>query len=225
MLTAAKLPAAAITVAAIGGAFLAASRTASAPSPPPMAMSGASGPSTTPSARVASDGEDDARRGRPARWLPPVLQPSAGSWPEVPGRKVIDRLTRTPASSQQGHRPPHRGPVESEAGRASTSSTRSADGRRAPGISRRQPRPARRRGRRAPGAGRSSSTSAAPSGSRVGAAGPTATGGVARVTHRRASRFRRLPLHEEGHDQQDGQSSEDDDVEHGPPPPVRTARD
>ena len=77
VLMAAKLPAAAMTVAAMGGASLAASLTARTPSPPPMAMSGASGPSTAPSDRVAS-----AARTTPNNSIgwgaPPVLSPSAG---------------------------------------------------------------------------------------------------------------------------------------------------
>ena len=52
-LIAAKLPAAAITVAARSGASRAARRTASTPSPLPIRISGASGPSTTPKLSVA----------------------------------------------------------------------------------------------------------------------------------------------------------------------------
>src|ERR1039458_10806418 len=54
VLMAAKLPAPAMTMVAVGGASRFARWTASAPSPPPMATSGPSGPSTTPNARVAS---------------------------------------------------------------------------------------------------------------------------------------------------------------------------
>ena len=53
-LTAAKLPVVDITTATIGGESRAASRTASTPSPLPIAISGASGPSTAPNASVAS---------------------------------------------------------------------------------------------------------------------------------------------------------------------------
>ena len=60
MLIAAKLPADAMTVSAIGGASFLTRRTVRAARPPPMAMSGASGPSTAPRLSVASDGEDDA---------------------------------------------------------------------------------------------------------------------------------------------------------------------
>ena len=51
---AAKLPAAPITKAAIGGASRLTRWTASTPSPLPMAIRGASGPSTTPRLRVAN---------------------------------------------------------------------------------------------------------------------------------------------------------------------------
>ena len=66
-LMAAKLPAEAITRAAVGGASFLARCTARAPSPP-MAISGASGPRTTPRARVASAARNtpEARR----RWVP-----------------------------------------------------------------------------------------------------------------------------------------------------------
>ena len=52
--TAAKLPAAAIKVRACWGASFLASFMARNPRPPPMAISGASGPSTSPSPIVAS---------------------------------------------------------------------------------------------------------------------------------------------------------------------------
>ena len=53
-LIAAKLPAAAMTVATCGGESRLTSRTASTPRPAPIAISGASGPSTTPRLNVAS---------------------------------------------------------------------------------------------------------------------------------------------------------------------------
>ena len=55
VLMAAKLPAEAMTMAAVGGASRLARWTASMPNPPPMAMSGASGPRTTPRLKVASE--------------------------------------------------------------------------------------------------------------------------------------------------------------------------
>ena len=85
VLMAAKAPADAITMAAVGGASRLARFTASIPSPPPMAMRGASGPRTTPRLRVASE----ARKTPGSSFgvgAPPALNPSAGLWPAVPGR-------------------------------------------------------------------------------------------------------------------------------------------
>ncbi len=85
VLTAAKLPAAAITMVAWAGASRLASRTASTPIPPPMAISGASGPSTAPRQRVANEAR--MTPGSSIGWVAPdVLNPSAGLWPLVPGR-------------------------------------------------------------------------------------------------------------------------------------------
>jgi len=55
VLIAAKLPAAPITAIAIAGASRLTSRTVKTPRPLPIAISGASGPSTTPSESVAKD--------------------------------------------------------------------------------------------------------------------------------------------------------------------------
>jgi hypothetical protein len=54
VLIAAKLPAEAMIVRAVGGASFLARLTASAPSPPPMAINGASGPRTAPRLSVVS---------------------------------------------------------------------------------------------------------------------------------------------------------------------------
>ena len=103
-LIAAKLPAAAITAAALGGASAAASATASTPSPLPMRISGASGPSTAPKPSVAS-----AASSTPGSSIggsgPPALKPSAGEWPPMPGRCRIASATSSPesASSGSGH--------------------------------------------------------------------------------------------------------------------------
>ena len=82
---AAKLPAAPITTLAIWGASRLMRCTASTPIPLPIAISGASGPSTTPRLRVAKEA-----RMMPGSSIgctgPPVLKPSAGLWPDVPGR-------------------------------------------------------------------------------------------------------------------------------------------
>ncbi len=84
-LIAAKLPADPITFSAIGDASRFASFTAITPSPPPSAISGASGPRTTPRPNPAS-----AARSTPGSWtgdgLPPTWKPSAGEWPPFPGR-------------------------------------------------------------------------------------------------------------------------------------------
>ncbi len=104
-LIAAKLPAAPITVFTCGADLAALARlTAQAASPPPSAMSGASGPSTAPKPSVAS-----AASATPASSLggktPLALKPSAGECPPVPGKYVIERATRMPptASSGNGH--------------------------------------------------------------------------------------------------------------------------
>ena len=74
------------------------------PSPLPIAISGASGPSTAPNESVAS-----AARKTPGSSIggsgPPVWKPSAGEWPPVPGRWRIASATSSPdsASSGSGH--------------------------------------------------------------------------------------------------------------------------
>ena len=101
VLMAAKLPAEAMTMAAVGGASLLASLTANMPSPPPMAMSGASGPRTTPRLRVAS-----AATITPGSSIgvgaPPALNPSAGTWPPVPGRYLMVNPTSRPDRARRG---------------------------------------------------------------------------------------------------------------------------
>ena len=98
---AAKLPAAAMTVVAVGGASRAARRTASAPSPLPMRMSGASGPRTTPKLSVPR-----AANRMPGSSIgavtPPAWNPSAGECPPMPGRRWMARATRTPATTSNG---------------------------------------------------------------------------------------------------------------------------
>ena len=86
VLTAAKLPADAMIVTAIGGASFFARRTVRAASPPPIAMSGASGPSTAPRLSVAIEASTMPGRSRLAAGPPPALKPRAGEWPAVPGR-------------------------------------------------------------------------------------------------------------------------------------------
>ena len=98
---AAKLPAEAITTAAMGGASFLTRWTASAPSPPPMAISGASGPRTTPRLRVAREARITPGSSA-AVGAPPALNPSAGLWPAVPGRYWMVAPTRTPAMARSG---------------------------------------------------------------------------------------------------------------------------
>ena len=108
VLMAAKLPAAATTAWTRAGASRLTSRTARTPSPPPRAISGASGPSTTPRLKVANAAStmpgSSIGDGGPS----PALNPSAGEWPPLPGRYRMVRPTSTPASSsgRMGH---HRG--------------------------------------------------------------------------------------------------------------------
>ena len=103
VLMAAKLPAAPITaVACAGASFLTRCRMRT-PRPAPIAINGASGPSTTPRLRVAKAAR--AMPGRSIGLTGPVLNPSAGLCPAVPGRYRMVRLTSTPAvtSSGTGH--------------------------------------------------------------------------------------------------------------------------
>ncbi len=81
-----KLPAAAMTVAVCGGASRAARRTAQTPSPPPRAMSGASGPITTPRLRPARAARKMLGSSIGVGGASPGVNPSAGDWPPRPGR-------------------------------------------------------------------------------------------------------------------------------------------
>jgi hypothetical protein len=86
VLIAAKLPADAMIIRAIGGASFLASRTVSAASPPPMAIKGASGPSTAPRLSVVSAARTMPGSSRPVAGPPPATKPNAGEWPALPGR-------------------------------------------------------------------------------------------------------------------------------------------
>ena len=86
VLIAAKLPAEARIVTAIGGASFFARWIVSAASPPPIAISGASGPSTAPRLRVANAASTIVGSSRSAGRGPPVLKPNAGECPPLPGR-------------------------------------------------------------------------------------------------------------------------------------------
>lgn len=104
VLTAAKLPAAATTAPVRSGVSRLARRTAQTPSPPPSAISGASGPSTAPRPIVAS-----AASAMPGSSIgegaPLGLNPSAGDSPPLPGRYRMVSPTSTPAtaSGSSGH--------------------------------------------------------------------------------------------------------------------------
>ncbi len=104
VLMAAKLPAAAMTVAAVGGASRRARRTAITPRIPPMRMSGASGPRTAPRLKVAREATTTPGRST-ISGVPPVWNPSAGEWPPVPGRYRMAEATTNPATANgtSGH--------------------------------------------------------------------------------------------------------------------------
>ena len=82
---AAKLPAAPMTTAAMGGASRLTRWTARTPRPLPMAISGASGPNTIPRLSVANAAAMMPNSSTGCTG-PPDLKPSEGSWPPVPGR-------------------------------------------------------------------------------------------------------------------------------------------
>ena len=100
--TAAKLPAAAIRPSACSGASFFRSRMARIPRPIPSAISGASGPRTRPSPRVAVAASSTPGRSIGLVGPPPVLSPSAGTWPPCPGSRWIANAVTRPASASQG---------------------------------------------------------------------------------------------------------------------------
>ena len=151
VLMAAKLPADAMIVTAIGGASRLARRTVSAASPPPMAISGASGPRTAPSPSVARAASTMPGRSRPVAGPAPVLKPEGRRVARRAGQVTDGEGHEQSAEHQPGHRPPGgRGPVE-EADRAGRRRDTSGSPRRGRGSRRRRPRPGCRAGRRAPG--------------------------------------------------------------------------
>ena len=75
VLIAAKLPADAMIVSAIGGASFFTRCTVSAARPPPIAISGASGPSTAPRLSVASAARTMPGQLPVDRRTPPVVEP------------------------------------------------------------------------------------------------------------------------------------------------------
>ena len=82
---AAKLPAAPMTTVAWAGASRLTRCTARTPSPLPIAIKGASGPSTTPKLSVANAAATTPNSSIGGSG-PPDLKPSEGSCPPVPGR-------------------------------------------------------------------------------------------------------------------------------------------
>ena len=102
MLIAAKLPADAMTVWAIGGASLFARRTVSAARPPPMAIRGASGPRTAPRLSVVKaarmmPGSSLETGGPPSAW-----NPNAGECPPLPGRYRMVSPVSSPHRTNHG---------------------------------------------------------------------------------------------------------------------------
>jgi hypothetical protein len=102
VLTAAKLPAEARIVTAIGAASFLARRTASAPNPAPIAINGASGPRTAPRLSAAIAARAMPGRSRPTGAPPPAWNPKAGEWPPFPGRWRMARAVSRPDNSSHG---------------------------------------------------------------------------------------------------------------------------
>ncbi len=102
VLIAAKLPADAMIVSAIGGASFLIRRTVKAARPPPIAINGASGPSTAPRLSVVSAARMMQMSSGPVGGPPPVLNPKAGEWPPLPGRYRMVSPVNSPHSTNQG---------------------------------------------------------------------------------------------------------------------------
>ena len=108
---AAKLPAAAMTVVAVGGASRAARRTASAPSPLPMRISGASGPRTTPKLSVPR--EASRMPGSSIGGVTPRrVEPVGGRVPADAGQALDRQGDDEARDREQRQRPPRRRRVE-----------------------------------------------------------------------------------------------------------------
>ena len=112
VLMAAKPPAAAMTMEAVGGASRLANRTDSRPRPPPMAISGASGPRTAPRLKVARAARatpgSSTGGGGTARLE--ALSRHVTTGPRQVGEGQRDQQ---PGQDQEGQGPPHRRPRES----------------------------------------------------------------------------------------------------------------
>jgi hypothetical protein len=98
--TAANIPAAATSVPVSGVASRFRSRMAIRPRPPPNAISGASGPSTMPRARVANAAA--ITPGSSIGWIGDALRPWLGRCPPCPGRRTIAAATSRPDSARSG---------------------------------------------------------------------------------------------------------------------------
>ena len=99
---AAKLPAAASSPTTCWGASFLRTWTAKTTRPMPRAISGDSGPSTSPRPRVASAASRMPGTSRGSTTPPPVFRPSAGTWPPPPGRRTIATAVSSPASASHG---------------------------------------------------------------------------------------------------------------------------
>ena len=99
---AAKLPAAAIIPSACWGTSFLTSRIARIPRPTPSAISGASGPSTSPRPTVARAASSTPGRSIGCVGVPPTARPSAGTWPPRPGSRLIAKATSVPARASHG---------------------------------------------------------------------------------------------------------------------------
>ena len=100
--SAAKLPAAPTTTRTCDGACLRATFTVATASPAPRAISGASGPITSPRPMDASPA-----RTIPGSWIgcvgpPPTFKPSAGMCPPSPGKRTIAKAVITPPIARIG---------------------------------------------------------------------------------------------------------------------------
>ena len=98
--TAAKVAEVASSVPSSGGASGRIARTMRNPRPPPSAIRGASGPTTSPSPIEAMAASNTP--GRSTGWVGEALRPSAGTCPPLPGRRAIAKAAITPAIASTG---------------------------------------------------------------------------------------------------------------------------
>ncbi len=98
--TAAKVAEVASSRPSSGGASGRIARTMRNPMPPPSAIRGASGPTTSPSPIEAMAAK--ITPGRSTGWVGEALRPSAGTCPPLPGRRAIAKAVTTPANASTG---------------------------------------------------------------------------------------------------------------------------